>query len=189
MERLLADAEKISGVHYDISNLNDVYSAIHVIQEEMGVTGTTAQEAEKTISGSVNSMKAAFDNFLNGSGSPEALAESIGNVLKNIGDAVTKLAPGILNGIVQLVVDDWDAYNWCNGLTDQWLPVFTIPQGYRTTLSADNDVERIHFSNVFNGFIRMRINIKTQKIECNVSSSADPKQKFYSSVIWFTTDY
>ena len=103
MERLLADAEKLSGVHYDISNLSDVYNAIHVIQEEMGVTGTTAEEAEKTISGSVASMKAAFDNFINGSGSPEDLAKSISNVLSNIGNAISKLAPSILSGIVDLI--------------------------------------------------------------------------------------
>lgn len=102
MERLLKDAEKFSGVKYDINNLSDVYNAIHVIQEELGVTGTTAQEAEKTISGSVASMKAAFSNFLNGSGSPEALAETITNVLTNIGDAVAKLAPSILTGVVTL---------------------------------------------------------------------------------------
>lgn len=103
MERLLADAEKLSGIHYDISNLSDVYNAIHVIQEEMGVTGTTAQEAEKTITGSVASMKAAFDNFINGSGSPEDLAKAISNVLTNIGNAISKLAPSILSGIVDLI--------------------------------------------------------------------------------------
>ena len=64
MERLLADAEKISGVHYDISNLDDVYQAIHVIQEDLGVTGTTAEEASKTLSGSFASMKAAGKDFL-----------------------------------------------------------------------------------------------------------------------------
>ena len=103
MERLLADAEKITGVKYDIKNLSDVYEAIHVIQEQMGVTGTTALESEKTISGSVNSMKAAFDNFLNGSGSPEALAETITNVFNNIGNAIIQLAPNILNGVVTLI--------------------------------------------------------------------------------------
>lgn len=103
MERLLSDAEKLTGKKYDIKNLNDVYEAIHVIQEEMGVTGTTAQEAEKTISGSVASTKAAFDNFLNGSGSPEALAESLTNVFTNIGEAIIKLAPSILSGIVTLI--------------------------------------------------------------------------------------
>lgn len=99
MERLLKDAEKISGVKYDISNLADVYNAIHVIQEELGVTGTTALEAKKTISGSVNSMKAAFDNFLNGSGSPKALAEAITNVLINIGTSIQQLLPGLVEGL------------------------------------------------------------------------------------------
>lgn len=66
MERLLADASKLSGVKYDISNLADVYNAIHVIQKELGITGTTSKEAATTIEGSMNSAKAAYDNFLNG---------------------------------------------------------------------------------------------------------------------------
>ena len=103
MERLLADAEKFSGVKYDIKNLSDVYNAIHVIQVEMGVAGTTALEAKKTISGSVNSMKAAFDNFLNGSGSPKALAEAITNVLINIGTSIQQLLPGLVEGLGTLV--------------------------------------------------------------------------------------
>ncbi len=103
MERLLKDAEKLTGQKYDISNLSDVYNAIHAIQENLGVTGTTAEEAKKTISGSINSMKASFDNFLNGSGSAEDLAESITNVLSNVSDAIVKLAPNILSGIVALI--------------------------------------------------------------------------------------
>ena len=102
MERLLADAEKLTGVHYDISNLADVYNAIHAIQVEMGVTGTTQLEAEKTITGSFASMKAAFDNFLNGSGGVKELSETIKNFLTNVVDAVKKLAPDILNGLVDL---------------------------------------------------------------------------------------
>ena len=103
MQRLLEDAQKISGVKYDISNLSDIYSAIHVIQEELGVTGTTSEEASETISGSVTSMKAAFDNFLNGSGSPEQLAGTITNVFKNVSNAIATLAPGILTGVVSLI--------------------------------------------------------------------------------------
>ncbi len=64
MERLLADAQKISGVKYDIGNLSDVYSAIHVIQGELDITGTTAKEAASTISGSMAAMKSAFKNVL-----------------------------------------------------------------------------------------------------------------------------
>ena len=92
MERLLKDAEKISGVKYDISNLSDVYEAIHVIQKEMNITGTTAKEAADTIEGSVNTMKSAWENWLTaiGSGSEKdiqkttkALTKSISNVGKN----------------------------------------------------------------------------------------------------------
>lgn len=64
MERLLADAEKLSGVHYDIDNLGDVYSAIHVIQDDLGLTGVAAQEAATTFTGSLQAMKAAGTNLL-----------------------------------------------------------------------------------------------------------------------------
>lgn len=103
MARLLADAQEISGVKYDIKNLSDVYNAIHVIQDKLYVTGTTADEAEKTISGSVSSMKAAFDNFLNGSGSPEQLSKTITNVFRNVSNAIKKIAPDILKGVVSLI--------------------------------------------------------------------------------------
>lgn len=95
MERLLKDAQKISGVKYDISNLNDVYEAIHVIQGELGITGTTAKEAASTIEGSMNSAKAAWDNFLAGSGSVDELVDAATTagtvVLKNLGEIVPRL--------------------------------------------------------------------------------------------------
>lgn len=103
MERLLADAQKISGVKYDINNLSDVYNAIHVIQEELGVAGATAEEAATTISGSMNSMKAAFDNFINGSGSPEQLSDAVITFVKNVSKVILQLAPSILSGISSLV--------------------------------------------------------------------------------------
>lgn len=102
MERLLADAQKISGVKYDIANLSDVYNAIHVIQTELDVTGTTAKESATTISGSMSSMKAAFDNFLNGSGSPEQLSNSITTFISNVSNVILKLAPSILSGLSTL---------------------------------------------------------------------------------------
>lgn len=64
MERLLADAEKLTGVKYDINNLADVNAAIHAIQEDLGLTGVAAQEAGSTFSGSLGAMKAAATNFL-----------------------------------------------------------------------------------------------------------------------------
>lgn len=64
MQRLLSDAEKLTGVKYDINNLSDVYSAIHAIQENLDITGTTAKEAASTFTGSFESMKAAAQNVL-----------------------------------------------------------------------------------------------------------------------------
>lgn len=64
MQRLLADASKISGIEYNLDNLSDVYAAIHVIQEQLGITGTTAKEAASTFSGSLASMKSAVQNLL-----------------------------------------------------------------------------------------------------------------------------
>lgn len=64
MKRLLADAEKLTGVKYDINNLSDVYNAIHAIQENLDITGTTAKEASETFSGSFAAMKAAASNVL-----------------------------------------------------------------------------------------------------------------------------
>ena len=64
MERLLADAQELTGIKYDINNLSDVYEAIHVIQENLDITGTTAEEAATTLSGSFGSMKAALSNLM-----------------------------------------------------------------------------------------------------------------------------
>lgn len=99
MERLLADAQKITGVKYDISNLNDVYTAIHVIQGEMGITGTTFKEASSTITGSISSMKAAFDNFLNGSGTIDQLVETGITALENIINAAGELIPNLVQSV------------------------------------------------------------------------------------------
>ena len=72
MERLLEDAGKLSGVQYNLDNLNDVYEAIHVIQSEMGITGTTAKEATTTIQGSIGMIKAKLENFKTSIGSAVA---------------------------------------------------------------------------------------------------------------------
>ena len=112
MERLLADAEKISGQKYDINNLSDVYEAIHVIQEEMDITGTTSKEAASTLSGSFSSMKAAAENFLgdlalgrNVGPAMVDLAESAGtflfdNLLPAIGRVFASL-PQAISALIQ----------------------------------------------------------------------------------------
>lgn len=107
MERLLADAEKISGVHYDISNLNDVYQAIHVIQGELGITGTTSEEASKTISGSLNAMKGAWSNLLTGIADENADFDTlVGNLVDSVmtfGDNILPRVKTVLEGIGKLI--------------------------------------------------------------------------------------
>ena len=107
MERLLADAEKLSGVHYDISNLNDVYEAIHVIQGELGITGTTAKEASTTIQGSAAAMKAAWQNMLTGIADENADFDGlINNLVKSIETFAQNIIPRVeqaLKGIGKLV--------------------------------------------------------------------------------------
>ena len=112
MERLLADATKLTGVKYDISNLGDVYDAIHAIQGELGITGTTALESAETFSGSLASMKASFSNFLGNLSlgkdvgpSLSALAGTIStflfnNLLPMLGN-IAKSLPGAIVTFVQ----------------------------------------------------------------------------------------
>lgn len=84
MERLLADAQKLTGIEYNIDNLGDVYSAIHVIQEDLGLTGVAAAEASETFTGSLGAMKAAGENLL----ANLALGEDIGPSLDTLGKTV-----------------------------------------------------------------------------------------------------
>lgn len=98
MERLLADAEKLSGIHYDINNLSDVFNAIHVIQQELGITGTTAKEAMYTIEGSANMTKAAWENVMIAIGKGEGISEAMDNLMVAIfGD---ESGGGLLNNVI-----------------------------------------------------------------------------------------
>ena len=126
MERLLADASALSGVEYNINNLADVYNAIHVIQESMGIAGTTAKEAEGTISGSLASLGAAWQNLVTGMANPDAdlgtlidqlvqtgitaldnLMPTIQQALTGIGQVITQITPIIvqlLPGLIQTLL-------------------------------------------------------------------------------------
>lgn len=106
MQRLLNDAEKLTGKKYDISSFSDVTQAIHVIQTQMGITGTTAKEAASTISGSFNMMKASAKDFLGNltlgrdvSKSMENLVASTGTFLSNLLPALGNIAKGLVNVI------------------------------------------------------------------------------------------
>lgn len=117
MERLLADAEKLTGVHYDISNLGDVYSAIHAVQEEMGITGTSAKEAATTIQGSVAMMKAAWQNWLTGLMDNDAdinqltqdLIDSVTQVIDNIAPRIGEFFDSLVESIHNALADHPEA--------------------------------------------------------------------------------
>ena len=100
-----AKAHKELGITVDESSMSfdNLINAISVMQVKLGIAGTTQKEAEQTISGSINTLKAAFDNFLNGSGSPEALADAFSTALVNIMSAFDKLLPSIVRGLTETV--------------------------------------------------------------------------------------
>lgn len=106
MERLLADAEKLSGKKFDVSNFADITDAIHVIQEEMGIAGNASLEASDTISGSMGAMKASFQNLLTGLGSGEDVELLIGNFIDSLvtylGN-VTPIVKNVISGIGTLI--------------------------------------------------------------------------------------
>lgn len=116
MERLLKDAQKITGVKYDINNLNDVYEAIHVIQGELDITGTTAKEASTTLSGSFNAMKAAFTDVLGALATGNGLNDAIkglatsastflfDNLAPMLGNIITAL-PGALAAFISYAAE------------------------------------------------------------------------------------
>jgi len=101
MERLLEDASKISGIKYDISSFADVTQAIHVMQESMGIAGTTSKEASKTIEGSINSVKGAWENLLVGITNPDADWDKL---IQNLVDTVTAAGENILPAVGSALV-------------------------------------------------------------------------------------
>lgn len=110
MERLLQNAEKLTGVHYDINNLSDVYNAIHEIQKNLGITGTTAKEAMKTIDGAMKMTKASWDNLLTGLADPKQavgpliseFAKSLGILAKNVTPKIKEVFNALPNALIQI---------------------------------------------------------------------------------------
>ena len=103
MQRLLKDAQKLSGVKYNIDNLGDVYSAIHVIQEELNISGVAAEEAETTLTGSFGSMKAAAENLMANVALGESIKEPLKVLMKTINNfVVNNLLPMLGNIIASL---------------------------------------------------------------------------------------
>ena len=109
MERLLSDAEKLSGIEYDVSSYADIVSAIHIIQTEIGITGTTALEASTTIQGSISSMKSAWGNLVTGLADNNAdMSQLIDNVLESAKTVAQNIIPVVetaISSIGQMIAE------------------------------------------------------------------------------------
>ena len=109
MERLLADASKLSGQNFDISSYADVIEAIHVVQTEIGITGTTAKEAATTIQGSLASMKGAWENLLTGIADDNAnfktLTEQFVDSIVTVGENIIPRINIVIQGLTQLITE------------------------------------------------------------------------------------
>lgn len=114
MQRLLEDAEKLSGQKYSIDSLKDVYEAVHVVQTEMGITGTTAKEASATIEGSVSAMRSAWQNLVTGLADDNADLEKLtSNLIESVLTAGSNVIPrikvtitGITKAASKMLVDN-----------------------------------------------------------------------------------
>lgn len=174
MERLLADAEAFSGVHYELGNLADMYVAIHTIQEKLGITGTTAAEAAGTLSGSFASMGAAWQNVMGSLALNDGLTENlegfvdtaetylvdnllpmVGNVVRNIPQVAFTVVPEMLSIGTELVQSLADGF--VQGIPEFFstaLPqLLTFSEDLRTNTSSFVDAGLDMITQLLNGVI------------------------------------
>lgn len=121
MERLLEDAEAISGVHYDINSYADIVEAIHQVQTSMNITGTTAKEASTTISGSMDSMKASWSNLLTAMSDPNA---NMDDAMKNFSESVKTYASNFIPTMLQALKGSGDLISGLADMVIEMMPEF-----------------------------------------------------------------
>lgn len=141
MKRLLRDAQKLSGQKYNIKNLNDIIEAIHVIQDEMEITGTTQKEATETISGSWNATKAAWDNLLTGLSDGNA---DIDSLVKGLGESAWNTAKNVAKATGNLLVNTGKVFQSVfslagDAISDGWQNTVWpwIQKNFKATLGID----------------------------------------------------
>lgn len=141
MKRLLRDAQKLSGQKYNIKNLNDIIEAIHVIQDEMEITGTTQKEASETISGSWNATKAAWDNLLAGLSDGNA---DIDSLVKGLGESAWNTTKNVAKAAGNLLVNTGKVFQSIftiagNAISDGWQNTVWpwIQKNFKATLGID----------------------------------------------------
>lgn len=140
MERLLKDAEAISGIHYDINNYADVVEAIHQIQNNMDITGTTAKEAGATISGSMDSMKASWANLLTTMSDPNG---DMTSAISNFSESVKTFASNMMPTLIQAIKGSGDLISGLVDMVIEMLPDFckeVLPDLVSTAIDLAVDV-------------------------------------------------
>lgn len=145
MERLLADATKITGIKYNLDNLSDVYEAIHVIQGELDITGTTSKEAASTLTGSFASMKSALSNVLGSLSLGEDIKPAMDGLLTSVKTFLfSNLIPmvgNILKGLVEYIADTVVNTDWISVITQMLTSIKeALVTGIETYFGADTTV-------------------------------------------------
>lgn len=145
MQRLLADATKISGIEYNLDNLADVYEAIHVIQGELDITGTTALEASTTLTGSLAAMKSAASNVLGSLALGEEIKPAMAGLIQSTGtflfDNLIPMVGNILIGLVDYIADTLINTDWISVITQMLTAVKNaLAEGIETYFGADSTV-------------------------------------------------
>lgn len=145
MQRLLADATKISGIEYNLDNLADVYEAIHVIQGELDITGTTALEASSTLMGSLAAMKSAASNVLGSLALGEDIKPAMAGLIQSTGtflfDNLIPMVGNILIGLVDYTADTLINTDWISVITQMLTAVKNaLAEGIETYFGADSTV-------------------------------------------------
>ena len=165
MQRLLADAQKLTGVKYDMDNLSDVYEAIHVIQEEMGITGTTAKEAASTFSGSLASMKASVSNLLGNLSLGEDIKPAMDALISSTGtflfDNLFPMVGNILTGLVDYIVDTAVNTDWGAVITQV---LTTIRDAFSAGISTYFGADTIMINDMF-GFLIDGVPVVAQTVQ------------------------
>lgn len=183
MQRLLKDAEAISGIHYDISSFSDMVEAIHVVQQNLGITGTSAEEASKTIQGSLNSMKSAWSNLVVGLANDQSdfnklmgqFVESAGTFLENVIPVIEATLPKIadlINQLAPLIIQILP------GLIQSLLPPF-INVAVQIALVLIREAPRI-LTMILNGFLSALPQI--------VSAVVEALPQFITAIVDFLTN-
>lgn len=200
MQRLLEDAQAISGVEYDVKSYADIVDAIHVIQTEMGITGTTAKEASDTIAGSAGSIKAAWDNLVTGLADKDAdLSKLIGDVVESakvmlqniipvakqaitgIGNFISEVAPIIAEELPALVDDVLPSLLEAAGSLLQAV-IESLPSAVMKLITTISDTIVNNLSGIIESADKM-ITTLVEEITTNLPKIIDSGMKITNAII------